>query len=357
MKVSERTFLYVILASSWLVLAWVGLASLANEKLISGESSILSNVVIDFVKLGKWHYPVHAQDLFYPAVEKFMIHPPMHYLLSSVWVMLFEIGPWQLHLQSFVSLIFGLLIGSVIILRVYGLIAAIFVPVFAISGSVFIFNTLELRPDMTFGLFHCLSLGCLGMILFNSNRTIIQIFSFLFGIFVASAIGAHWFGFFTQLYLFVCAIILAIRFGADSISPIAAVFFGWLSVMTIWFGYFGEDFFKSFIFVLLKGNDFRTSISVPLSNTFAFFNLWPGGHILMAATGASFLGGVFSLLNWLATKKYQYKIRYSSFHLEQLGCLLWLLLHIRGEQTSSVLCERDSFGIFSQLDSTIDFHN
>ena len=75
MKVSERTFLYLILASSWLVLAWIGLASLASEKLISGESSILSNVVIDFVKLGKWHYPVHAQDLFYPAVEKFMIHP------------------------------------------------------------------------------------------------------------------------------------------------------------------------------------------------------------------------------------------------------------------------------------------
>ena len=63
------------------VFCFVQTSVLFDSHFLSGESSTLSNVPIEFSLKNKWHYPLHAHDLFYPGIDIFMLHPPLHYLL------------------------------------------------------------------------------------------------------------------------------------------------------------------------------------------------------------------------------------------------------------------------------------
>src|SRR5260221_12851186 len=87
-------------------------AFLSNTQLDS-ESAILSNVLIEYASHGILAYPFHAQDLYYPGVDKFVMHPPLHYLISAMWVKTFGVGIWQILLQSVaVSLMGTIALGA-----------------------------------------------------------------------------------------------------------------------------------------------------------------------------------------------------------------------------------------------------
>ena len=281
----------------FLFLVSLALGALTHESLISGESAILSNVVIDFVRDGAWHYPVHAQHLFYPGVDKFMIHPPLHYLMASGWVSLFGIGIWQLHLQSVVSMLVGVAITCVTAKRVYGASTALLVPAMAIASVAFIFSAFELRPDFTFGLIYCITVLLLGCIYFQAGTQHAQrALFFLFGVVSALSLSAHWFGFFVQLYMALFVLLMIRRHGKDCAFPIGLAISGWLIVMAVWWFFFGEDFIRSFVFVLIKGNDFRSSISAPLSTSVVFLTEWSGGTWLTAGLLLSALWTGYMLL-------------------------------------------------------------
>ncbi|MDB2364859.1 glycosyltransferase family 39 protein [Luminiphilus sp.] len=283
---------------SFLLLVILALNALTHESLISGESAILSNVIIDFVRHGVWHYPVHAQELFYPGVDKFMIHPPLHYLMASGWVSLFGIGVWQLHLQSVVSMLVGVAIVSVTAGRIYGVTTAALVPAMAIASVAFMFSAFEVRPDFTFGLIYGITILLFGCIYFQMGSAHTQyVLSFLLGLSTVLSLSAHWFGFFVQLYLPLFLLLMICRFGKNAVFLIALAAAGWLIAMSLWWYFFGEDLLRSLIFILIKGNDFRSSINVPASNSIVFLTEWSGGAWLVTGLALSLLWTGFLLFN------------------------------------------------------------
>ena len=49
-----------------------------------------------------------------------MLHPPLYYLLSSIWIEAFGIGVWQLHLQSAISRMIGIMVVTYCPNKIYG---------------------------------------------------------------------------------------------------------------------------------------------------------------------------------------------------------------------------------------------
>ena len=114
----------------------------------------MSNVVIDYVRLNIWHYPVHAHELFYPGIQQFMLHPPLHYLLSSIWIEAFGIGVWQLHLQSAISGMIGIMVVTYCLNKIYGSQTALLNVALACISAAYLYGTTEYRPDLSFGLIY-----------------------------------------------------------------------------------------------------------------------------------------------------------------------------------------------------------
>ena len=206
-----------------------------------------------------------------------MIHPPLHYLMASGWVSLFGIGIWQLHLQSVVSMLVGVAITCVTAKRVYGASTALLVPAMAIASVAFIFSAFELRPDFTFGLICCITSSVARLhLLSGRNPTCSASTILLFECVSALSLSAHWFGFLFRLYMALFVLLMIHEHGKIALSPIGLAISGWLIVMAVWWFFFGEDFIRSFVFVLIKGNDFRSSISFTLSTSVVFLTEWSG---------------------------------------------------------------------------------
>jgi hypothetical protein len=293
----------VVLICACILLCWITFGALTRENLLSGESSILSNVVIDFVREGKWHYPVHAQSTLYPAVKKFMIHPPLHYILSSGWVKLFGIGVWQLKLQSVVSFLGCVLIVTAVAAKIYGKLTATMIPILAVASSAFIYSAFELRPDMTFGLTYCLTVILLGMIHFSTNDGKIKyLICFLFGFLTVTSLAAHWFGYFVQLYFAYFCLLVLWRQKTRGAVVLMWGLLGWATALAIWWVSFEDDLIRSMIFVLIKGNDFRTSIGSSVTNALVFLTDWNGGWWLIAGMGLCKLHAVLLIIKKLKGK-------------------------------------------------------
>lgn len=255
------------LAFLWLIFALVQVSILLLAGSLSGESSMLSNVVIDFAREGLWHYPVHAQSLFFPGIETFMIHPPLHYLFAAAWVDIFEIGIWQLHFQSVLAGFLGVALGTAMLARVYSPGAALFVPALAATSAAYAIGSVELRPDMSFGLIYSLTVMVFGLLIFQpaiSRRQ--QFFSFLLGFLSVVSLSTHWFGYFVQLYLIAFTVIMFWRHQIGGLRPIIACAAGWLVALAGWYVFFGEDLLRSLIVVLIKGNEFRSTVAIPMSH-------------------------------------------------------------------------------------------
>lgn len=278
--------------SPWLLLALVlvffvfvdaQIVALLSNTVMSGETAVLSNVVIDFSRDGSWHYPLHAQHLFYPGVSKFIIHPPLHYLLAGLWLKLFGIGTWQIHLQSTLVGIIGILTAALLSWKIFGLRTAIFVPAIAASLFGFYYSSQQLRPDLSFGLMYSLCLVTFALILFQTySRFHLALRCAALGALAAAALATHWFGYFIQLYLPVALAVLFVRYKSRAVVPAICLALGWCLAMGLWWLAFGDDLFRALVFVLIKGNEFRQILEMPVEGFFRFITDWPGSYWLAA---------------------------------------------------------------------------
>ena len=293
---------------------------LFDTHFLSGESSTLSNVPIEYFLNNKWHYPLHAHDLFYPGIDVFMLHPPLHYLLSSLWIDLFGIGTWQLLLQSAVSGTLGIAVTTFVLMRVSGANTAIFVPVLASISAAYLFCSTELRADLSFGFVHSLTVLVLGLLIFQKPSRDKQIFlSFLFGLLVLLALATHWFGFFTQLYLPCFVALMILKQKGSSIMLISSCFAGVAFGMTCWFWFFGEDLLLSFIAILFKGSDFLQTFTMGNKYYLSFLTEWPGGNILI-------IGLVLELSKAFLTGRELFFLEAPKAQVGWSQCLFWLTL-------------------------------
>jgi len=280
-----------------LVFIWFQLTALLATTSLNGESAILSNVVIEYVRTGKWHYPVHAQHLFYPGIETFMIHPPLHYWITSLWVKLFGIGVWQLHLQSMLSGIIGIAAGTYVMWRNYGVHVALFVPILAAVHGGFYFSSLQLRPEMTLGLGYGLTVLVFGVLILRPQLRLNELLlAFALGLLAAACLATHWYGYFVQLYLVVYAFRMLLQRRRDAWEPIAFCAAGWLMVMGTWYVAVGKDLLPSLIVVLIKGNEFRSILDIPIPHALMFITDWPGGYELLGGVVLAFMYGCYEFI-------------------------------------------------------------
>ena len=250
--------------------------------LLSGESSTFNNVPIEFSLKNKWHYPLHAHDLFYPGIDIFMLHPPLHYLLISFWIDILGIGTWQLLLQSSISGILGIAATTFVLMRIFGANIAIFVPVLASISAAYLFCSTELRADLSFGFLHSLTVLLLGMLCFQKFSRQRQVFlSFAFGLLVLASLATHWFGFFTQLYLPCFAALMLWKHKRGSIVLISSCALGYVLGISIWAWFFVDELFLSLIAVLFKGSDFLQTFKMGNKYYFSYISDWPGGFVLL----------------------------------------------------------------------------
>src|SRR5205823_7103929 len=62
-----------------------------------------------------------------------------------------------------------------------------------------------------------------------------------------------------------------------ALMPIVVCALGWLAAMGIWWWAFGNELFLALIIVLIKGNELREVLNVPLSTYLVYITTWPGG--------------------------------------------------------------------------------
>lgn len=269
-------FLFAFLFAS------ISITSLFLTPGMSGESSILSNVIIDFVTDGLWHYPFHAQHLFYPGVEKFMIHPPVHYLLASLWVDTFGIGIWQLHAQSMAAGILIVLVSTYIAYRVDGIETAIFIPVLATTFAAFYLGALAVRPDMTFGMVYGGFLLLFAVMLRRDPKAKGDaLLCTVLGATAVIVLASHWYGYLAQLYLPALAFYRwAVHGGRRFVGTTGAMLVGWALAMALWYSFFGLDLLPSLLIVLVNGNLFNEILPINWQLIIAAFTTWTGGPLL-----------------------------------------------------------------------------
>lgn len=292
LNLSISSFFFVSIVFVFFV---VQISVLAQANVLSGESSILSNVVIDYVRLNIWHYPVHAHELFYPGIQKFMLHPPLHYLLSSIWIEAFGIGVWQLHFQSAVVGMVGVMMSSYYLNKIYDSQTALLNVALACISAAYLYGTTEYRPDLSFGLIYALNVLVLGILLLSPiTAKQRNVFAVLLGLLAAAALATHWFGYFVQLYLAGFCLWCLKKHAYQGIMPIAHCVLGWLTGMFLWYLFFGDELFISLIVVLIKGNDFNATIDIPMDYALVFLTEWPGGSwLLLGLSGAV----IYSIVN------------------------------------------------------------
>ena len=141
----------IILVILFYVFVSIQISALFSVSFLDGESSILSNPIIEYSKYGLWHYPFHSQSLWMAGIDEFIIHPPLHYYISSIFVNIFGIGTWQVLLTSSVAAI--LMTGSVafFLFKTYNwFTSATYLTLISVFYG-FYYSSLSVRPDLSFG--------------------------------------------------------------------------------------------------------------------------------------------------------------------------------------------------------------
>jgi hypothetical protein len=295
LSISSLFFVFVLL-----IFLAIQISVIAQANVLSGESSILSNVVIDYVRFNIWHYPVHAHELFYPGIQQFMLHPPLHYLLSSIWIDAFGIGIWQLHFQSAITGMIGTMLATYCLNKIYDSQTAVLNVALACISAAYLYGTTEYRPDLSFGLIYSLNVLLLGMLLLTHiTSTQRNIFAALLGLLSVAALATHWFGYFVQLYLVVFCLSCLKKHAYQGIAPIAHCVIGWITGMLLWYLFFGDELLISLIVILIKGNDFNATIDIPLNYALIFLTEWPGGRWLLLGLITGIVYSIFTIIQSL----------------------------------------------------------
>jgi|CXWL01.1.fsa_nt_gi hypothetical protein len=280
--------------------AWHGTVTL------TGETALLSNVPIEYVTTGRWIYPLHAQPLFYPGVERFMIHPPLHYAMAALVLQAFGIGVWQIELTSFVTATIALLAAAGLVWRFFGLGAGIITLALSAGLQGFYMSATQLRPDATFGLFYGLTVATLGWALLarHTSRNLL-VLSFAIGALCVATLSVHWYGYFVQLYLpaFFAAIWIIRKPPMRLLFMVGlAVSAGWALAMGAWWLSWGDELPRSLIFVLIKGRQFLDILDMPVSRYFSFLTEWDGGTAALIGLALGVLTNAGSCIKSLTTK-------------------------------------------------------
>lgn len=275
---------------------WSGVFSLLATSILDGESSAVSNVPINYVLYGSWIYPLHAQELFYPGVDKFIIHPPLHYYLVGIWLQLFGIGAWQLLLQSTIAGLLGVVAASYLIRLKVGNTAAVLTLVLATVFAGLRHPMVSVRPDLTFGLIYSLVVLLSFLLLHNYKGSKGLIVAALLGVSVSASFATHWYGFFCVLYLPAAALYLVWRLRMEAWKPVACLGLGAAAGVLVWWYSFGDDFWFGLLTILLKGGTFLEVIRIPFSYYLTFLTAWPGGTVVLLGCALAF---AFCCFDWL----------------------------------------------------------
>lgn len=248
-----------------------------------GESSILSNVLIEYARTGRWHYPVHAHHLFYPSMTVFMLHPPLHYWLASWWVAWFGVGPWQFAAQSIVTAV--LMSGFVALAcrRIYGTGTAALTLALAALFYGMHFTAGSLRCDITFGACYTLFLFTLGRVwLFPLRGRTLTLHTFALGLLSIACLAAHWNGYFVQLYLPVIGWLVYRREPARGKINAAVLLGGIVAAFVPWALLYDGNLLQSLVFAVLQGAHFMVLLDIGWTLFLAPFLEWPGGRAVVA---------------------------------------------------------------------------
>jgi len=264
------------------VFAVTVVSSMLSTTLLDGETSMLANPVIDFARTGEWHYPLHAQDIFFPGVKPFMIHPPLHYLLASGIVFAFGVGTWQIIAISATVGIVGMGIAAYVSARIWGYATALVAIAIATALYGFYFSADQLRCDITFGFTYGLFLLAFGRALFlQLSARALRLHSFLIGVLGIATLASHWFGYFVQLYV-LAYVVIAIARKQERLVNVLLVVAGSALGLGLWSILYGRDLWKALVFALLQGDQFRSTIHNTMDYFLTFVYQWPGGRILEA---------------------------------------------------------------------------
>ena len=276
----ERRLPLAGLAASFYVFGMTVVASMLSKTLLDGETSVLANPVIEFARNGVWRYPLHAQDIFFPGVKPFMIHPPLHYVMASGIVTAFGIGAWQLIAISAVVGIIGMGIVAYVSARTWGVATATVALAIATVLYGFYYSADQLRCDITFGFMYALFLLLLGRVLFlRLSRRQLRVHSFLIGLVAIATLAAHWYGYFVQLYVLGYLVGTLAR-GRDRLANVALVLAGAAVSFGLWSLLYGRDLWKALVFALVQGDQFRSTVHNTMSFFLSFATKWPGGRVL-----------------------------------------------------------------------------
>jgi len=199
----------VILVLSFLCFAYVLINTLLGQFSIYNESSLLTNVVLEYANHNNFIYPLHGQKYLFSGIETFIIHPPLQYILSAFIVKWLGFGIPQIYLVSTIVALIGVGLGMFYALRYAGFIPSFLIPVLVVTSFRFYYYALNLRPDLTMGFFFFIA----SLLLFQAckNHKVLwqqYLFSFFLGLVCMLSIAAHWNGVCTFLLIPVYLLLL-----------------------------------------------------------------------------------------------------------------------------------------------------
>lgn len=263
-------------------LTWLG------QPVLDGESAILSNPVIEYVRTGQWHYPFHAHELFYPGIKVFMLHPPLHYLAASLWVRWLGVSVQSLLLQSLLVGLAGILLVSLFVWRRWGGLTSSLTVLLTLGFYGYSYSSHQLRCDIGFGFTYL----CLTLLIFKATcesptKRSLQVLSFWIGVIAVAALASHWNGFLAGPIVAGFLVYLGVRDRAQSLRPVLATLAGSALALGAWALFFGglDELAKALIFAVAQGAQFKAIIQGSRLNTLAAYLEWPGGYWVLSGFG------------------------------------------------------------------------
>lgn len=257
------------------------IASITNASIPNSETAAASNVVFEFVLNRQWHYPFHAQHLFYPGVEKFMIHPPLHYLHAALWFELFGPGIAPLYFATVLTAVVGVALCCILLGRICGREEALIALALFASFYGLYWSAQQLRPDLAFGFVYALLVWQFARLMLTPGPGAqLERRAALTGFLVIATLATHWMGLFMLAYLPAAALLLLARQARRSVRAVLFLAGGAATGLLLWWVFMGNDLWRSFLIVPLKGAELKQILEHPNERYFRFFLDEAGGRLV-----------------------------------------------------------------------------
>ncbi|MGE0201789.1 MAG: ArnT family glycosyltransferase [Candidatus Melainabacteria bacterium] len=234
---------------------WLVSAALSSNSL-EGETAMLSNVVIEFVRNGKLVYPMHAQKYLFSGIETFIIHPPLNYLLAAGMVSLFGISILPMYATTILVSVTGIASLLLTARRWGNPLTMIYIPLLALTCALYHRVSLTLRPDLLLGFFLLLVVLLMHRAWTHRFPPRTQhLYSFSLGVLCVAGFATHWNG--AMLFPFAVAhLIMLSRMGYRSSEIAVSAGFGLLGIILAfipWVLFYGKDFVPAITTIFFAG--------------------------------------------------------------------------------------------------------